>query len=72
MSKPVNPFPAREMCLYERIREGNIKEREEAMANCNFFENLLDAKRKMGFFGESYIIGEKMASQSDDKREQTK
>ena len=64
MGKPVNPLPAREMCQYEKIRESIIKEREEAMANCNFFEDLLDAKRKMGFFGD--------ICQSDDKREQTK
>ena len=64
MGKPVNPLPAQEMCQYEKIRESIIKEREEAMANCNFFEDLLDAKRKMGFFGET--------CQSDDEREQTK
>ena len=64
MGKPVNPLPARKMCQYEKIQESIIKEREEAMANCNFYEDLLDANRKMGFFGET--------CQSDDKREQTK
>ena len=53
MDKPVNPLPAREMCLYERIREGNIKEREEAMAKSNFFEDLLDAKKDMGLYGKT-------------------
>ena len=46
MDKPVNPLPTREMCQYEKIREGIIKEREEAMNKCNFFKNLLDAKKK--------------------------
>ena len=64
MGKPVNPLPVQEMCLYEKIRKDNIKEREEAMANCNFFEDLLEAKSKMGFFP-----GEKKTNQSDDKRE---
>ena len=53
MDKPVNPLPAREMCLYERIREGNIKEREEAMAKSNFFEDLLEAKKEMGLYGKT-------------------
>ena len=64
MAKPVKPLPPREMCQYEKIRERIIKEREEAMANCNFFEDLLEAKSKMGFFP-----GEKKTNQSDDKRE---
>ena len=53
MDKPVSPLPAQEMCLYERIREGNIKEREEAMAKSNFFEDLLEAKKEMGFYGKT-------------------
>ena len=53
MNNPVNPLPVQEMCLYERIREGIIKEREEAMANCKFFEDLLEAKKEMGFYGKT-------------------
>ena len=47
MRKPIDPLPVQEMCKYELIREDIIKERNEAMAQSNFFENLLEAKQEM-------------------------
>ena len=69
MEKPVNPLPARELCQYEKIREGIIKERQEAMAKCNFFENLLESKKEMGFYGKT---GETKVSKSGDESEKLK
>ena len=52
MAKPIDPLPERELCQYEKIRENIIKEREEAMARYNFFENLKEAKREIGLYKE--------------------
>ena len=40
------------MCLYEKIREDNIKERMNAMEKCNFFDDLMDMKNNFGFYKE--------------------
>jgi hypothetical protein len=50
MEKPVAPLPERELCKYERIREDIIREREEAMAQCKFFENLEKTKKEIGLY----------------------
>ena len=50
MAQPIDPLPERELCQYEKIRENIIKEREEAMAKYNFFENLNDTKKDIGFY----------------------
>ena len=50
MEKPVAPLPERELCKYERIREDIIREREEAMAHCKFFENLEKTKKEIGLY----------------------
>ena len=47
MNKPIDALPVREMCEYEKIRESIIKERNEAMAKCKFFEELNEAKNNM-------------------------
>jgi hypothetical protein len=52
MAKPIDPLPERELCQYEKIRENIIKEREEAMAKYNFFENLKNTKRDIGLYKE--------------------
>ena len=44
---PALPLLAQEMCKYEQIREDIINERNEAMAQCKFFEDLLEAKNEM-------------------------
>ena len=48
MKEPVKPLPAGEPCGYEKIREKNIRERQEAMEACGFFEDLKAYKRKIG------------------------
>ena len=46
MKKPII-LPVRELCQYEKIRESIIKERNEAMARCKFFEELNEAKKPL-------------------------
>ena len=48
MNNPIEPFPAGELCEYEKLRISNIQEREKAMAESGFFEDLNDYKRKVG------------------------
>ena len=52
MAQPIDPLPERELCQYEKIRENIIKEREEAMARYNFFQNLNETKRDIGLYQE--------------------
>ena len=49
MQHPVPPLPEKEMCEYEKLRENNIKEREKAMAESGYFEDLHNYKKKIGF-----------------------
>lgn len=53
MNNPIQPLPERDLCEYEKLREKNIKEREEAMAACQFFEDMNDYKKEIGFHKES-------------------
>ena len=48
MSIPLDPLPERDLCEYEKIRENNISEREKAMYESGFFEDLLSYKREIG------------------------
>ena len=50
MKVPINPLPERELCLYEKIREDNIKERINAMEKSKFFDDLTAMKTKFGFY----------------------
>jgi hypothetical protein len=45
---PIRPFPEKELCDYEKFREKNIKEREQAMLESGFFEDFNDYKKKIG------------------------
>ena len=49
MDKPLDPIPEKELCEYEKLRNRNIKEIEEAMAANNFFEDLREYKKEIGF-----------------------
>ena len=53
MARPIDPLPEQELCAYEQIREDNIKERMEAMAKCNFFDDLNVMKSKMDFYNKN-------------------
>ena len=48
LNTPINPFPDKELCAYEKLRESNIREREEAMEKSGFFADLLDYKKNIG------------------------
>ena len=39
MKEPVKPLPAGEPCEYEKIKDINIRERQEEMKACGFFED---------------------------------
>ena len=54
------------MCRYEQIRENIIKERNEAMAQCKFFENLLEAKTEMKI--NSAVNQREIAAENDIKK----
>lgn len=68
MKVPINPLPEREMCLYEKIREDNIKERMNAMEQSNFFDDLLDMKIKFGFYKKQETNQSKKVSDASDKQ----
>ena len=53
MEKPVTPLPKRELCQYEKIREEIIRERQEAMVQFQFFENLEKTKKDIGLYKEA-------------------
>jgi hypothetical protein len=53
MAKPIDPLPVSEMCQYEKIRESIIKEREEAMAKYEFYEDLMQTKKEIGLYKEA-------------------
>ena len=52
MNKPVPPLPERELCDYEKMRDKNVRERQMAMAQSGFFEDLNEYKNKIGFYNE--------------------
>ena len=47
MNKPVLPLPERELCDYEILRDKNVREREKAMAESGFFEDLNEYKKNI-------------------------
>ena len=49
VNTPVQPLPERELCPYEKLRESNIKERQEAMEASGFFEDINNYKSEIGF-----------------------
>ena len=49
MAIPIDPFPEHELCAYEQLRENIIQEREKAMIECGFFEDLKNMKKDIGF-----------------------
>ena len=49
MATPIDPLPEHELCEYEKVRENNIKEREKAMIENGFFEDLMSLKKEIGF-----------------------
>ena len=46
MKTPLGSLPEKELCEYEKIREGNI--REKAMQESGFFKDLQKYKKKIG------------------------
>ena len=55
MKVPINLLPERELCLYEKIREDNIKERLNAMEQSKFFDDLTAMKNKFGFYKKQNV-----------------
>ena len=48
MNIPIVPNPEKELCEYEKLRMRIIKEREQAMAESGFFDDLIDYKKRIG------------------------
>ena len=52
MATPINALPERELCDYEKLRLNNIEERQMAMMECGFFEDLMNIKKDIGLAKE--------------------
>ena len=65
MNKPIDPIPERALCEYEKLRISNIQEREKAMAESGFFDDLNDYKNKIGLVKES-VVEDKKHKSSDE------
>ena len=48
MATPIDPLPKPKLCEYEKIRENIIEEREKAMRESGFFEDLEKTKTEIG------------------------
>ena len=48
MKTPIGSFPKKELCEYEKLRERNIKNREQAMEESGFFEDFQKYKKEIG------------------------
>ena len=48
MATPKSPLPEHELCPYEKIRENIIQERENAMIESGFFDDLMNMKKDIG------------------------
>ena len=66
MRNPIDALPEKELCEYEKIREDIIKERNEAMANCKFFEELIETKKEIGLCKKN-LKPEKQTKKSKEK-----
>ena len=62
----IDAIPEKELCEYEKIREDIIKERNEAMANCKFFEELIETKKEIGLCKKN-LTPEKQTKKSKEK-----
>ena len=51
MNVQIKPLPQKEFWAYEKIREDIIKEREIAMLEFGYFDDILDYKKKIGLLG---------------------
>ena len=71
MKKLINLIPERELCEYEKLRMSNIEERENAMAECGFFDDLASFKSEIGLVEES-VISDKKSDSSDESGKEVK
>ena len=60
MATPISPLPEHELCAYEKLRANIIQEREDAMRESGFFDDLMDMKKDIG------LIKEKDDKETDD------
>ena len=52
MATPISPLPEHELCAYEKLRANIIQEREDAMRESGFFDDLMDMKKDIGLIKE--------------------
>ena len=48
MKTPILPFPEKEMCEYEKLRERNNNERKKVMLEAGFYDDLNGYKQEIG------------------------
>ena len=56
MKTPLDPLPENQLCDYEKLRDRNIKEREQAMIDSGFVEDLNAFKKEIGLTKETIPI----------------
>ena len=61
----VHPRPGMQLCRYEQIREEIVRERREAIAKGNFFEDLKTTKEKIGLYSKGT---NKTVSKKEERR----
>ena len=68
LAVPLEPLPERELCAYERLRERNISEREKAMADSGFFEDLDSFKSEIGLVKDKNAVSSELTKISRKKK----
>ena len=56
MATPIDPLPKPKLCAYEKIRDDIIEEREKALRESGFFEDLKKTKREIGLTKNKKMI----------------
>ena len=72
METAMDPLPDRELCPYEKLREEIIKEREKAMADSGFFEDLINTKREIGLLKDTHENDKDKAFKNKTEKNQKK
>ena len=67
MKMPLDPLPEIDLCEYEKLRERNINEREEAMLKSGFFTDLKSNKEEIVF-----TAGEAQTDENSGRRTKKK
>ena len=64
MQIPLDPLPERDLVPYEKYREKNIKEREKAMFESGFFDDLISYKKEIGLVKKITLNSSELSTES--------